>query len=183
MAAIGCACFVATAYTRRRLEASISALEQLLGEIIRMATYAVLFVFVPVVIWTRYFFPTHEDVAALYWAHDLFSVAVGGFFLISHFPERTWPGRFDFIFMSHNFLHVFGGLSAYLGYRALLMDIEAQGLQLSSGAEEYMVSIGSTALGWAAAVMPATVVLMNAEYISAPVRARLRCLLRSVASS
>ena len=38
---------------------------------------------------------------------------IGAFMSAFRFPERWWPGKFDFAFNSHNIMHVFvvlGGL-------------------------------------------------------------------------
>jgi hypothetical protein len=51
-------------------------------------------------------------------AHILI-LALGVFIYAVHWPERWFPGRFDFVGHSHNLLHFFGCLSVYLQYSSL----------------------------------------------------------------
>jgi len=46
---------------------------------------------------------------------------VGVIFYASHFPERVWPGAFDFVGNSHNLWHIFVALGAFFQYWNVLV--------------------------------------------------------------
>jgi predicted membrane channel-forming protein YqfA (hemolysin III family) len=50
-------------------------------------------------------------------------ILLGGLFNTTRFPERYWPGSFDYTIHSHGLWHVCTLLSAYAGFQGNLLDI------------------------------------------------------------
>jgi hypothetical protein len=50
------------------------------------------------------------------------SYAVGFIFYATQFPEKRWPGRFDFVAHSHQMWHIFVLIGALLFYYAVGRD-------------------------------------------------------------
>ncbi len=153
-------CFVFTAGSHVPLQPG-QQVDYSFRAVFRFPFYVILYVAVPVCGWERIFFGEPEDTAVYYWMGHLVAHMIGGLFLLTRVPERWWPGRFDLIFSSHNFLHCFAILGAYMQFLGLLADIKLEYHNVSQTQVQYYTWLGSRTMLLTFAYMPICLVFLN----------------------
>lgn len=58
----------------------------------------------------------NPDIRFLFWYLGGITYIIGGIIYITRFPERKYPGKFDFFGSSHQLFHIFVVLAAYFHY-------------------------------------------------------------------
>ncbi|PSN51439.1 Membrane progestin receptor gamma [Blattella germanica] len=103
-----------------------------LQEAMRLSAFVVPYIWDTSPLLYRFLVEDGLTAPALFHFLQFFFISLAGFFYGSHLPEILFPGKFDLLGHSHNFLHVFGSLATYMQMRAGIMDMNSRGLMKHS---------------------------------------------------
>ncbi|TNN06382.1 Membrane progestin receptor delta [Schistosoma japonicum] len=110
----------------------------LLRNVVRMGAFSInLFYLATPILWRSYIcrymerdYDTSECCSLYYWNLHFMSAFAAGLLYVSHFPERLFPGKFDFFGHSHQIFHILSAFGSVTQYYALRTDLKERSAKL-----------------------------------------------------